>query len=66
MFVHYLRPPNRRPVWIGMRPAQVDIQGVIPRFWCSVCGSEVFVGDKERCPGCEKEEKKNVRKEQSL
>lgn len=46
-----------RPVWKGLRLGLVDWQGAIPRFWCPVCGKEVFLRGKDRCPRCEKEER---------
>lgn len=62
MCVIYLRPPYGRPVWKGVRLGLVDFQGAIPRFWCPVCGGEVFLRGAERCSRCEKEVQ-NVRNE---
>jgi len=52
-----IRPSEGRPVWKGLRLGLVDWQGAIPRFWCPVCGKEVFLRGKDRCPRCEKEER---------
>lgn len=65
MCVCYLRPRNVRPVWIGPRLGQVDWQGVIPRGWCSSCGSEVFLWGDMLCPRCKKEEMRNGCEEKS-
>lgn len=59
MYLCYLRPPNRRPVWNGPYFGPVDWQGILPRLWCPDCGSEVFERDTLRCPRCEKEVKSN-------
>jgi len=56
MYIMLVRSPKRRPVWKGLRLGLVDWQGAIPRFWCTVCGSEVFLWGRDRCPRCEKEE----------
>lgn len=60
MCVLYLRPPNCRPVFMGVRPALEDLQGAIPRAWCQTCGAEVFAKGRQECPRCEKERKQNV------
>ena len=60
MCVLYLRPPKRRPVWLGARPTLQDLQGAIPRHWCERCGAEVFEQGRQECPRCEKERKQNV------
>lgn len=51
----WIRLPKRRPVWKGLRLGPTDWQGAIPRFWCPVCGKEVFLWGKDCCPRCEKE-----------
>jgi len=58
MCVIYVRP--RRPVWVGPRLGLQDLQGALPRFWCPVCGTEVFCLGAEKCPKCAKEEKRYV------
>ncbi len=63
MHVLYLRPPDRRPIWVGLRPGLTDMQGAIPRFWCINCGAEVFTKGMERCFRCAKEEGKDVGKD---
>lgn len=46
----------KRPVWVGVRLGLQDLQGVIPRFWCSRCGAEGFISGRIYCHRCEKEE----------
>ena len=55
MCILYLRPPRRRPVWVGPRLGFRDHQGEIPRSWCQSCGAEVFLEGAVLCPKCEKE-----------
>lgn len=50
----------RRPVWLGPRLGLLDMQEAIPRGWCPICGSEVFLPGTELCSRCKKEEEKNV------
>ena len=49
-----------RPVWLGPRLGLQDLQGALPRSWCSRCGCEVFAWDTERCFRCNKEETNDV------
>lgn len=63
MGVIYHRPSRGRPVYLGLRLGIWDVQGAIPRAWCTRCGAEVFLRGFERCLRCEKEEQKNVSKE---
>ena len=56
------KPAFRRPVWLGSRLGTPDLQGAIPRGWCPICGSEIFVWGAELCTRCKKEEWRNVRK----
>jgi hypothetical protein len=46
----------KRPVWVGVRLGFQDLQGAIPRFWCTSCGAEVFLTGRAYCHRCEKEE----------
>lgn len=55
MCVLWVLPRVRRPIWVGSRLGQTDLQGALPRSWCSACGTEVFMWGAERCPRCEKE-----------
>jgi len=59
MYVVY-KTSVRRPVCLGPRLGLLDMQGVTPRGWCPVCGSEVFLLGTELCSRCKKEEEKNV------
>ena len=53
MGVIFQRPG--RPVWVGVRPMSGDLQGALPRFWCTRCGTEVFRTGGELCRKCTKE-----------
>lgn len=46
----YLKTGDRKPVWLGPRPAVYDRQGAIPDGWCDLCGAEVF--GSGRCGRC--------------
>lgn len=63
MGVIYHRSSAGRPVYLGLRLGFWDVQGAIPRGWCTRCGAEVFLRGFERCLRCEKEERRNVPKE---
>lgn len=63
MWVLYEKP--RRPIWVGPRLGQQDLQGGIPRSWCVGCGTEVFLTGRMYCKRCEKEAR-NGKKGKSL
>ena len=54
MQILYLKPPLRRPIRTGPPLFPEDAQSALPRAWCRECGKEVFFGDEDICPGCEK------------
>lgn len=60
MYPLYKTHINRRPVWFGPRLGLQDLQGALPRGWCSRCGCEVFALNTERCFRCNKEELNDV------
>ena len=64
MGVVYQKP--KRPVWVGVRLGLQDLQGAIPRFWCTCCGAEVFLRGRTVCHRCEKEEGYYEQMQQSL
>ncbi len=51
--VIYWKSGRRRPVWVG-RCRDPDVQGRIPRGWCSRCGMEVWDRDT-LCPRCKRD-----------
>ena len=59
MQIHYLKSSQRRPIRLGRPSMGEDLQGTVPPAWCRGCGKEVFLRDKEFCPACEKEERRN-------
>ncbi len=56
-----LRPPNRRPVGLGVALWTGDAQGAIPAGWCEGCGKEVYEVGGLRCRRCEREDEQNER-----
>ena len=49
--VIFLCPGQRRPVWLGSY-RDPDVQGRLPRWWCSRCGREVFTEHSLLCDRC--------------
>jgi len=64
VWLMYTKP--RRPIWVGPRLGLQDMQGVVPRFWCPNCGTEVFLRGVEKCRRCEKEDRENEKLSKSL
>ena len=48
----YCKDHKRRPIRLGYRSFFRDLQADIPTAWCSVCGSEIFEADTDRCTRC--------------
>lgn len=52
--IFYLKTHRRRPVQLGQSLDPLDEQEAIPRWWCRICGREIYVSGQELCAGCAK------------